>query len=54
MRIAINNLNKASQDAISDAGRQSIDEHMTLFKGRMSCMQYMKSKPVKWGFKWWC
>ena len=20
----------------------------------MSCEQYMKNKPIKWGFKWWC
>ena len=20
----------------------------------MSCKQYMKNKPIKWGFKWWC
>ena len=36
MRIAINHLNKAFQDAMSDAERQSIDEHMAKFNGRMS------------------
>ena len=20
----------------------------------MSCKQYMKNKPIKWAFKWWC
>ena len=54
MRIFINHLNKAFQDAMSDVERQSTDEHMTKFKGRMSCKQYMKNKPTKWGFKWWC
>ena len=54
MRIVINHLNKAFQDAMSNAERQSIDEHITKFKGRMSCKQYMKSKPIKWSFKWWC
>ena len=54
MRIVINHLNKAFQDAISDAERQSVDEYMTKFKGRMSCKQYMKNNPIKWGFKWWC
>ena len=54
MRIAINPLIKAFQDAMSDVERQSTDEHMTKFKGRMSCKQYMKNKPIKWDFKWWC
>ena len=47
MRNVINHLNKALQNAMSDAKSQSIDEHMTKFKGRMSCKQYMKSKPIK-------
>ena len=54
MRIVINHIYKAFQDAMSDAERQSIDEHKTKFKGRMSCKQYMKNKSIKWGFKWWC
>ena len=51
MRNVINHLNEAFQNAMSDAKRQSIDEHMTKFKGRMLCKQYMKNKPVKWGSK---
>ena len=51
--LVINHLNKAFQDAMSDAERQSTDEHMAKFKGWMSCKQYMKNKPIKWGFKWW-
>ena len=47
MRIAINHLNKAFQDAMSDGERQSIHEHMTKFKGRNSWKQYMKNKPIK-------
>ena len=31
MRVVINHLNKAFQDAMSDAERQSIDDHMTKF-----------------------
>ena len=54
MRIVINHLNKAFQDAMSDAERQSIDEHMTKYKSRMSCKQYMENKPIKWGFKCQC
>ena len=53
MRIFIN-LNKSFQEEMSDAERQSIDEHMSKFKSRISGKQYMKSKPIKWGFKWWC
>ena len=54
LRTVINHLNKAFQAAISDANQQSIDEHMTKFKGRNTCKQYIKNKPIKWGFKWWC
>ena len=54
IRIAINHINKAFQDAMSDVERQSIDELMTKFNGRLSCKQYIKpSKSIKWGFKWW-
>ena len=54
IRIVINHLNEAFQDAISDVERQSLDKHMTQFKGRMSCKQYMKNKPIKWSYKCWC
>ena len=54
IRNVINHLNEAFQNAMSDAKRQSIDEHMTKFKGRISCKQYMKNKLIKWGFNWWC
>ena len=54
MRIIINHLNKAFYDAMSDAERQSVDEHTTKFKGGMSFKQYMKNKSIKWGLKWWC
>ena len=32
---------------------QSIDEHMCKFKGKSIIRQYMKNKPIKWGFKFW-
>ena len=32
---------------------QSIPEHMVEFKGRSGMKQYIKSKPIKWGFKFW-
>lgn len=34
--------------------RQSIDEHMIKFKGHNIMKQYIKNKPIKWGFKMWC
>ena len=43
MRIVLNHLNKAFQDAMSDAEKQSLDEHFTKFKSRMSCQQRMKT-----------
>ena len=54
IHIAINHLNKAFQDVMSDTERQSTDEYMTKFKVRMSCKQYMKNKPIEWGFKQRC
>ena len=54
IHIAINHLNKAFQDVMSDAERQSTDEYMTKFKVRMSCKQYIKNKPIEWGFKQRC
>ena len=54
IRSLIDHLNAAFQAAMSDASKQSIDEHMTKFKGRHSSKQYIKNKPIKWGFKWWC
>ena len=53
MRIVINYLNKAFQDAMSDAERQSIEKYMTKFKSRISRKQYRKNKPIKWVLKWW-
>ncbi|XP_065652990.1 piggyBac transposable element-derived protein 3-like [Hydra vulgaris] len=34
-----------------DTDRQSIDEHMVKFKRRNLMKQYLKNKPIKWGFK---
>ena len=44
MRNVINHLNEAFQNAMSDAKRQSIDEHMTKFK--VLSKQYMKNKLI--------
>ena len=53
VRPLINHFNKAFQSAMSNSSIQSIDEHMIKFKGRSSMKQYIKSKPIKWGFKFW-
>ena len=41
IRVVIRHLNKAFQAGMSHAERQSVDEHMTEFMGRMSCKQFM-------------
>ena len=54
MRIAINRINEAFEDAMFDVERldNTINEHMTKFNGRMSCKWYIKArKSIKWGFK---
>ena len=53
IRPIIDHLNKSFQESYSNEPKQSIDEHMTKFKGRSSMRQYLKIKPIKWGFKWW-
>lgn len=53
IRPIIDHLNDSFREIYSDEPDQSIDEHMTKFKGRSSMKQYIKSKPIKWGFKWW-
>jgi len=32
----------------------SLDESMTAYKGRSSYKQYIRSKPIRWGFKFFC
>ena len=38
---------------LSNKSEQSINQHMVKFKGRSGMKQYIKSKPIKWGFKFW-
>ena len=42
-------------EVLSNDIEQSIDEHMVKLKGRSGMKQYIKSKPIKWGFtiKFW-
>ena len=53
MRPVIDHLNSKFFEVLSNDSEQSIDEHMMRFKGRFGMKQYIKSKPIKWGFKFW-
>ena len=53
VRPLIDHFNEAFQSAMANSPNQSIDEHMIKFKGRSTMKQYIKSKPVKWKFKFW-
>ena len=39
------------KQACQPESHQSVDEHMCKFKGKSMMRQYMKNKPIKWGFK---
>ena len=49
----MDHLNSKFYEVLSNDSEQSIDEHMVKFKGRSGMKQYAKSKPIKWGFKFW-
>ena len=49
----IDHLNCAFKNAFADDSGQSIDEHTVKFKGKSGMKQYIKSKPIRWGFKAW-
>ena len=49
----INHFNRAFQAAMAASKHQSIDERMVKYKGHNILKQYVKGKPVKWGFKFW-
>ena len=51
MRPVIDHLNSKFSEVLSNNSQQSIDEHIVKFKCRSGMKQYIKSKPVKWGFK---
>ena len=53
MRPVIDHLNLESCKVLSNDSQQSIDEHIMKFKGRSGMKQYIKSKPMKWDFKFW-
>ena len=53
IRSFINNFNQSFSNPVSNGDSQNIDEHMVKFKGRSSMKQFVKSKPIKCGFKFW-
>lgn len=54
IRPVLDHFNESFQNAMSNTKTQAIDEHMIKFKGHNIMRQYIKNKPVKWGFKMWC
>ncbi|GFS46856.1 chimeric ERCC6-PGBD3 protein [Trichonephila inaurata madagascariensis] len=54
IRPVMNHFNLCFQKAMNNSKRQSIDEHMIKVKGQNIMKQYIKNKPIKWGFKMWC
>jgi hypothetical protein len=54
VRPLIDHFNRCFQSARNASKQQSIDEHMIKFKGQNIMKQYIRNKPVKWGFKLWC
>ena len=53
MRSVIDHRNSKFSEVLSNDCEQSTDKHMVKFKGRSGMKQYIKSKPIKWGFKFW-
>ena len=53
VRSLTNHFNQSFPECVSDDCTQSIEEHMVKFTGRSSMKQYVKNKPIKWGFKFW-
>ena len=53
LRPLFDHLGKHFQDMLQPEAHQSTDEHMCKFKRKSIMRQYMKNKPIKWGFKFW-
>ena len=53
VRTQLNHFNKCFQSARENTPSQSIDEHMCKFKGKSRMKQFIKNKPIRWGFKLW-
>ena len=53
VRVILNHFNRCFQLARDNTSCQSIDEHMCKFKGKSGMKQFIKNKPIRWGFKLW-
>ena len=53
MRPVTDHLNSKFLEVLSNDSEQSNDEHMEKAKDRSGMKHYIKSKPIKWGFKFW-
>ena len=53
VRPAIGHLNKKFAKVLSNDKKKTMDGHMVKFKERSRMKQYIKSKSIKWGFKFW-
>ena len=53
IRPLIRHFNDAFHTARKQSRSQSIDEHMVTYKGHNIMKQYVKNKPIRWGFKLW-
>ena len=52
-RPVIDHLCSKFSEVQSNDSEQSIVEHMAKFKGRSEMKQHIKTRPIKWGFKFW-
>ena len=53
MESVIIHLNSKFSEVLSNDSEQSTDKHMVKLKGRSGMKQNIKSKPMKWSFKFW-
>ena len=53
MRPVTDHLNSKFYEVLSNNSEQNTDEHLVKFKRRSGMKQYIKSNPIKWGFKFW-
>ena len=54
VRPLLDHLNECCQLYFQPSRQIAINERMVKSKGRFPMRQYIKTKPVKWGFKLWC
>ena len=54
LRPVLKDFNECFLAAMEPTRFESIDEHMIRFKERNIMKQYVKGKPIQWGFKMWC